>query len=284
MKCNCLVVVVTLSLLLGLGAQADERKEIERQLNQTFKGKVVTLRHFYKGERLRFDSDGNLLKGGETGPWTLCGKVEIKGIKLRKNELEINGNRLFLLYDKGEQDFRYSRDGKVQIEIALSQDPLNSAGILESFKGIFFVPEENLWEIVPDYWHHFLKAKSAVDTGANQFESIGKTEAENFPTSDRTPYKIGGAVSPPSCISCSDPEYTEAARRARLEGTMVLWVIVNEEGKAERFRIREPFGMGLDDAAVEAVREWEFRPAMRDGKPVPVYMTIEVNYHLYKRR
>jgi TonB family protein len=94
-------------------------------------------------------------------------------------------------------------------------------------------------------------------------------------------FRIGGSVSAPTCIYCPDPEYSEEARKARHQGVVVLWAIVDESGKARSIRVQKSLGLGLDESALRAVQNWRFRAAERFGKPVPVYMTIEVNFHLY---
>jgi TonB family protein len=94
-------------------------------------------------------------------------------------------------------------------------------------------------------------------------------------------FRIGGNVSAPQCLYCPDPEYSEEARKARHQGVVVLWAIVDENGRARDIRVQKSLGLGLDEAAVRAVQNWRFRPAERFAKPVPVYMAIEVNFHLY---
>lgn len=94
-------------------------------------------------------------------------------------------------------------------------------------------------------------------------------------------FRIGGNVSQPLCLYCPDPEYSEEARKAKYQGVVVLWAIVDENGRARDVRVQKSLGLGLDEEAVRAVQNWRFKPAERGGKPVPVYMTIEVNFHLY---
>src|SRR5437867_3772383 len=77
-----------------------------------------------------------------------------------------------------------------------------------------------------------------------------------------------------------DPEFSEEARRAKHYGTVILVVDVDTSGRAVNFRIAKSLGLGLDEKAVEAVSRWRFRPAQKDGKPVVVPATIEVNFHL----
>jgi len=94
-------------------------------------------------------------------------------------------------------------------------------------------------------------------------------------------FRIGGSVSAPSCLYCPDPEFSDEARKARYQGVVVLWAVVDEEGRARDIRVSRSLGMGLDEQAIRAVQNWRFKPAERYGKPVPVYMTIEVNFRLF---
>ncbi len=94
-------------------------------------------------------------------------------------------------------------------------------------------------------------------------------------------YRVGGGVSAPRLIYGPDPEFSEEARKAKYQGTVVLWVIVGTDGRTHEIRVARPLGLGLDIKAVEAVRVWKFEPALKDGKPVPVQVTVEVNFRLY---
>jgi periplasmic protein TonB len=94
-------------------------------------------------------------------------------------------------------------------------------------------------------------------------------------------YHVGGGISAPQAISTPDPEYTEEARRAKTQGTCVLWLIVDSEGRPRDVRVVRGLGNGLDAKALEAVRQWRFQPSMKDGKPVDVQISVEVAFHLY---
>ena len=93
-------------------------------------------------------------------------------------------------------------------------------------------------------------------------------------------YRIGGGVSAPMVLSKTEPEYSEEARKAKYQGTVVLMIIVNEHGLPQDIRVVRPLGLGLDEKAIEAVQKWRFRPAMKDGHPVKVEATVEVNFRL----
>ncbi len=93
-------------------------------------------------------------------------------------------------------------------------------------------------------------------------------------------YKIGGGVLAPSVLLKVEPEYSEEARKAKWQGTVVLSLIVDETGKAQGIKVVRSLGLGLDQKAIEAVEKWKFKAGTKDGKAVPVYATIEVNFRL----
>ncbi len=94
-------------------------------------------------------------------------------------------------------------------------------------------------------------------------------------------FRVGGGVSAPRALDTPDPEYSEEARKAKYQGTCVLWLIVGPDGKPRDVKVARALGMGLDQKAIEAVRNWKFEPAMKDGKPVAVQINVEVNFRLY---
>jgi TonB family protein len=94
-------------------------------------------------------------------------------------------------------------------------------------------------------------------------------------------YHVGGGVSPPVLIYSVDAEFSDEARRAKYQGESVVSLIVDAHGLPQRIRVVRKLGMGLDEKAVEAVRQYKFKPSMYQGKPVPVEITIEVNFHIY---
>jgi TonB family protein len=93
-------------------------------------------------------------------------------------------------------------------------------------------------------------------------------------------YKIGGGVSAPVPLYRPEPEYSEEARKAKFQGTVLLYVEIDEQGKTRNLRVVRPLGLGLDEKALEAVSRWRFKPGMKDGHPVAVGATIEVNFRL----
>ena len=94
-------------------------------------------------------------------------------------------------------------------------------------------------------------------------------------------FRVGGGVSAPKVIYQPDPEYSEEARKAKFQGTCVLSLIVGPDGKPRDIHVSRSLGLGLDEKAIEAVNQWKFDPAQKDGKPVAVAISVEVFFHLY---
>ncbi|MBV9265496.1 MAG: TonB family protein [Acidobacteriaceae bacterium] len=93
-------------------------------------------------------------------------------------------------------------------------------------------------------------------------------------------YRIGGDVSAPQILSKVEPEYSEEARKAKYQGTVVLSIVVDEHGMPRDIRVIRPLGLGLDEKAIEAVQHWRFRPGMKGGRPVATQASVEVNFRL----
>jgi TonB family protein len=93
-------------------------------------------------------------------------------------------------------------------------------------------------------------------------------------------FRVGGGVSAPVLLSKTEPEYSEEARKAKHQGTVMLYVQIDPSGHATNIKVVKSLGLGLDEKAMEAVQKWKFSPGKKDGKPVTVEATIEVNFRL----
>lgn len=87
-------------------------------------------------------------------------------------------------------------------------------------------------------------------------------------------------VSAPRVLARREPKYTEEARKAKIEGKVVLELVVTAKGAPEEVRVVKGLGAGLDESAVESVRQWAFQPATRYGKPIRSRMRLEVGFKL----
>jgi protein TonB len=92
---------------------------------------------------------------------------------------------------------------------------------------------------------------------------------------------VGGAVSEPKVLHAAEPEFSEEARKAKVSGNVQVYLWVDEHGNPTHVRVMRGIGMGLDEKAVEAVRQYKFKPAMENGRPVMVEMYIEVIFQIF---
>lgn len=266
---------------------------VESQVRSEYQGKVLTLRHLYCGDRLHFNADGEVTGSRPCGSWTTNGQVRIKDLHLAGNLLRIEARRLLLAYDASSNQFRDVFDvnrgeplarslgsfGKkkqwkklsamadMELELESGSAP-QITDIQAVMRRVFASPEEDLADLTPDHWRSFI------------WKMEGKPP-KNPLTSQQAFTKVGGDVRAPRTISTPDPSYTEVARQAGYQGTSVLWLIVDAEGKVRDLKVAKALGLGLDDQAVESVRTWKFEPAKRGGTPVAVQINVEVSFRLY---
>lgn len=94
-------------------------------------------------------------------------------------------------------------------------------------------------------------------------------------------FHVGNGVTAPIGIYMPDPDYSDEARKAKYQGTVVLNVIVGADGRVHNAAVARSLGMGLDEKAIEKVMIWKFKPATKDSKPVAVEVSVEVTFNLY---
>lgn len=91
---------------------------------------------------------------------------------------------------------------------------------------------------------------------------------------------VGGGVQAPEKVHAPHPGYTEDARQARIQGIVLLQAVIDREGNVVDLQVLKGLPLGLDQEALEAVSQWKFKPATRDGEPVPVYYNVTVSFTL----
>jgi len=125
---------------------------------------------------------------------------------------------------------------------------------------------------------------SGGGSGKGTGEGPGEGPGSGLPAAETIdePIHVTGAVTRPVLLDGPQPRYTEMARRAGLQGTVVLEAIIDESGHVINVTVLKRLSMGLDQAAVEAVQSWRFKPATLAGRPVKVYYTLTANFTLQR--
>jgi len=283
----CLVAPFVLVASSALPARAGN---LDGVITSEYPNKIVTLRRFFSGERLRFYADGSLVEDAPAGTFTTDGQVEVRDATLERSVLTIKARRICQVYDAKRRQFvdalttienlpgRQQKDiekalrrRQVTIEIQMAPTP-DPKEIPEALHAVFLARDEPVTKIAPPFYRDFFAKldgttdQSTVPAGVFRMTSTHGKPAE---------------ISAPRATFSPDPEYSEAARQLKFQGSAVLSFIVDPSGSVRDLQITRPLGAGLDDKAIAAVSQWKFQPAQKDGKPVPVAISVEVDFRLY---
>jgi protein TonB len=109
---------------------------------------------------------------------------------------------------------------------------------------------------------------------------IGGVVGGTGPGLSDEPLRVGGDVKAPQLTNRVEPQYPEAARKARMEGVVILEAIITADGNVEDVRVLKSVNPLLDASAVRAVQQWKYKPATFNGRAVPVYLTVTVRFTL----
>lgn len=169
------------------------------------------------------------------------------------------------------------RDGRIFNLQLVSGHPLLVSAAQDSVRQFLFTP-----------FHEDGEARDLSTRIDITFFLDGKSSRfdVHFPLDDKSPTTMNDdllsrAVSPAVLVTRTEPEYSPEAKKAKLQGTVVLFATVGIEGVPTAIRVIRQLGLGLDEAASKAVAQWRYRPAMKGGRPVESNLTVEVNFRLF---
>lgn len=248
-------ILCLLALFLVKPAHADSLKDA---LNHKYKNQVLAVRSPFTAGDLKFDSAGQSLSAPPNSGWLLYGGIYVEKLSLSHDTLRLDGHRAASGLENSKlilAGFRKSQ----RIEIHLDQ-PLKSLDEANAVMARVFFPSA---DTVQHAWPEFRRAD------------------DNTP--DDQIYHVGNGTSAPRPIYTPEPEFSEEARNARYQGVVVMTVVVNKTGNIVRIKLQRALGKGLDENAMEGVKQWRFDPATRKGQPVAVEMNIEVSFNLYSK-
>jgi len=280
--------------------------DLEKAISTQFKDKTLILLHPLDKESLRFNTDGTLISGGSPGPWTLYGAIRISKVKLKSDQLRLEGQRVFfpfkssrpvpfefsLLKDHGDPPCRPF----VKVEIKLNQ-PLNSFAQAQAILGkVFALNKQDFLDSMPEFWRSYIAKNLDFDpaqagalqyTGTNSIHA-GKSADANAKTSsqaenqlDQAIFHVGKDVKAPKAMSTPEPEFSQAARYEKYQGVVVVSIVVDKDGSVANVNILRPLGLGLDEQAANQIKTWRFIPGTHNNQPVAIEMNIEVSFNLY---
>lgn len=279
---SCLIAA---SLIVTGTAHADHSK-LAADLEQQWKSNAVTLRVPDRSSHLKFNAIGERLGGAKPGVWATDAVVQVEAVEVRGRTLEITGKRIPLYFDHKQGRFeRTWTPIEVRVSVELKDTETTSDQFMPVLKKIFLTGSQKVTDLAPPYWATCLKGAIVLD---GRFWTC-KSKSENRPdaagiaqnTFRERVYKVAPGITPPKPVSTPDPGYPDIAKKLKVQGTVVLGLIVDTNGRPKDIQIVRPMGLGLDDEAVRAVEKWKFEPSMHNGSPVPVQIHVEVNFRLY---
>jgi TonB family protein len=180
----------------------------------------------------------------------------------------------------GPRDFAVTEDGKTQAVAILEFQDLGASPGLPNGVTSYYVLGYYTTNSRADGTYRNVTIALSTDATARLKYRAGYYAAPPDTPSVAVGAGVPDGVGTPRVIAKREPEYTEAARKAKYSGTVVLNVTVDTTGRISDIRVARPLGMGLDEKAVEAVQQWRFSPAIKDGKPVIAQAQVEVNFRI----
>jgi TonB family protein len=252
------LVALLLLLLSFIPLQADEARDLQEHLKHILLKHVVRIRNSYGDNHLSYDSQGNLLGSAEQDCPNAT-QLKVSKVEIKKNTLVLRGPRVVGSQEPGDE---------IQIDIELDPAQINEPAVMGILEKVFLTTKD-----IPkkeDIPGPVLKVRPAPGNTPGTSQSTEKIE------------KVEEGVTPPVAIYSPDPLYPDQAqKKKKREGDVILWVVIDEQGHPSQIKVARCIGAGLDEAAVQAVSQWKFKPARRNGQPVSVSINIDITFHLH---
>ena len=284
----------------------------EDDLKVRYAGKFIFLRESYMGEELNFDIDGKIKGSPAAGSFTLSA-LKVTKVNLSKHKVEIEADRYglhFLAavpYEDNSKSFDKVKISKKPVRITIDRElvvtpkvkkekkkgdappqqlaagqtaapaidlaagavsPAHSAMLLNKALDSIFASDidSNMLARLPDYWREYFNSQS---------------QHRAFMPADAGIKTVSEGVAAPKVLNSIDPTSNEYAQQFGIAGMDVLRTVVDATGVPRQIAIDRPIGFGLDEKAVEAVKNSRFRPATLNGQPVPVVIDLVVTFRIY---
>jgi len=270
----------------------------QEHLRKQYVNSSQTLNKFYSGNYLKYDSDGNFVGNSDTGPWTVYGELLIDELNLKSDKLEIQAHRAILVYDRDRSRLvgRPWR-GFVILEIATATGPGQLARLRAALQHIFVNSRDEMLAALPDYWRSYYTKVTSTDPAATTSKPPtpsgtngrpgNETQPGGNPSGSPTPLsevprklRVSSGVAEGLLTKKVSPTYLPIAKAAHAQGDCIMQATIGKDGNLSKLSIIQPVGAGLDDEAVRAVSQWQYRPYALQGQLVEVDTTITIRFHL----
>ena len=245
------------------------------ELRSRYAGKLIFLRGSYLGDEINFDKNGKIIGSPAIGSFTLSA-FEVRTITLSKKKLDIEADR-YGLHFRGALPFEDAAPAydpvKISdrpVHISVARQAFGSQGNLVLNRALdnIFAGEVDprMLSQLPSYWQNYFASKQ---------------ERRLFRPADSTIKVFADGMTPPRVLNRIEPGSNEFAHQHGIAGMEMLRTVVDANGVPREIAISRPIGFGLDEKAVETVRNSHFTPAMVHGQPVPVIIDLVITFRIY---
>lgn len=254
---------------------------------EALRGQTVLLRGMEMGGDLAFDAQGTEVGTYKTGSFADSG-VAVKKVHESKSELIIEGNRAVWFFDTESQsqsiDDIQSSSVKAPITITIARDPANPDALGTALQKVFAASvQDALAGEREDQIDAKLATLGSLAPPINAPTLAQAKDQRTMPAILREgAYTLGVGVTPPQMTYYARPIWPHSARKSRTGGITILSLIINPEGEAIHIRVAQSSGHDLDAAAIVAVSQFRFTPAIYQGTPVPVWMNTRMIFYIKK--
>jgi TonB family protein len=256
--------ILAFSLMQVSLAAAQTLKQTVDSLESQLKGKVCFLHQPLRGEKLEFAADGKLLSKFDPGTWPTQGGFLVESVKEEKGAIRFDGKRVLIYFDQAGKLQTAVGSGKLRIKLAVDS-AAGPAQLNSAMKRVFLLQGSSPADEPPP----------PEPTTKDVLQIVGK-----LPNGEPI-YCFGRGITPPRAVHTRDPAYPEELRQTRMGGTVVLRIVVDSDGTVHSIGVKRTFHPLFDVAAAMAVKDWTFRPATLNGKPVAMVVNVEMNFRLY---
>jgi len=277
MKHRAISLAAVLSgMIVSLATSFSNAQSTAAGITAKLQDKPLFLRGLWANDKLKFDAQGHPAGRYQTAPFTVCG-MHVDNVTIHGSHLKLEGQR---------EGIKFAADGsmiRVIMHTGSPRDPIPEKMSVEIDNGdsrdfgpaidaVFTQDPMQLAPLLPDFWQPYFKKHFGEQQVASE---------ANPPRQNTGAMHIGGTVRPPRLVHNVEPQFSEDARRMKYSGNVQVYLWVEEDGSPSHVRIVRPAGMGLDEQAVAAVRQYQFSPATREGAPVVVDIYIDVNFQIF---
>jgi TonB family protein len=277
------VVVGSLFLAVAVGAFAADTQGSGQSIAERLIGKQLFLRGFWASENLKFNSQGQIQSSADTVPFTEAG-IDVRSVRISGSSLIIEGQRMALEFLPDDEirrvPARTDQDaGALTLEIQADA----SGSYDQALKAVFASDLASLAPSLPTYWQayamqHFLPVTSTPKLERESYTLPNPADDNAAPPSGERAMHVGGSIKPPTLIHAYNPAFTDLANAQKFSGSVKLYLWFDSDGKVSHVSIARPAGLGLDEAAIAAVEQYQFQPATKNGTPVTVDLYLDVSF------